>query len=177
MTQADIEQLQLGIQFFDNPTEAANEAAAINIGTTTVYDYAVQLISTQISVAQVAVADSALMEGATVAAGNPPRSPNTLARFTTQFLPVQVAFAVANGFNPTVFAAQSLGEALGNQPRLVNNFVGLSAAQFVASVANVTGIHTNPIVGWLQYWTRFLHGQWDSHGPDRYASGVRRHNG
>ena len=71
VTQADIEQLQLGIQFFVQPIEAANEAAAINAGTTTVYDYAVQLISTQISVAQVAVADSSLMEGATVAAGTP----------------------------------------------------------------------------------------------------------
>ena len=94
------------------------------------------------------------MEGATVAAGTPPGAPNTLARFTTQFLPGQVAFAVANGFNPTVFAAQSLGEALGNQPGF-QNFVGLSAANFVASVANITGIHTNPIVGWLQYWTNF----------------------
>ena len=25
----------------------------------------------------------------------------------------------------------------------------------MASVANITGIHTNPIVGWLQYWTNF----------------------
>ena len=155
VTQSDIEALQLGIQFFSDPTQAANEAAAINAGSTTVYDYAVQLISTQISVAQVAVADSALMEGATVAAGTAPGTPNTLALFTTQFLPGQVAYGVAHGFNPTVFAAQSLGEALGNQPSFVANFVGLSAANFVASVANITGIHTNPIVGWLQYWTNF----------------------
>ena len=101
------------------------------------------------------MADSALMEGATVAAGTPPGTPNTLALFTTQFLPGQVAYGVAHGFNPTVFAARSLGEALGNQPSFVANFVGLSAAQFVASVANITGIHTNPIVGWLQYWTSF----------------------
>ena len=93
------------------------------------------------------MADSALMEGATVAAGTPPGTPNTLALFTTQFLPGQVAYGVAHGFNPTVFAAQSLGEALGNQPSFVANFVGLSASQFVASVANVTGIHVNPIVG------------------------------
>src|SRR5208337_2659312 len=155
VTQADIEQLQLGIQFFENATEATNEANAINAGTTTVYDYAVQLLATQISVSQVAVADSALMEGATVAAGTVPYAPNTLGRFTTQFLPSQVAYGVAHGFNPTVFAAQSLGLALANQPGFNSNFAGLSASQFVASVANIAGINVNAITGWLQYWTSF----------------------
>jgi hypothetical protein len=155
VTQADIEQLQLGIQFFENPTEAQNEANAINNGTTTVYAYAVQLIASQISVSQVAVADSALMEGATVAAGTPPGAANTLARFTTQFLPPQVLFAVQHGFNPTVFAAQSLGLALANTAGFNTNFAGLSASQFVASVANVTGINTTAITGWLANWTTF----------------------
>ena len=155
VTTADIEALQLGIQFFENATEAGNEATAINNGTTTVYAYAVQLLASQISVAQVAVADSALMEGATVAAGTAPGAPNTLARFTTQFLPSQVAYGVANGFNPTVFAAQSLGLALANQPGFTTNFAGLSASAFVASVSNITGIHVNALTGWLQYWTGF----------------------
>ena len=72
VTAVDLEGLQQGIQFFMNPTEATNEALAINSNTPggpTVYSYAVQLLAGQISVAQVAMADSALMEGVTVAVG------------------------------------------------------------------------------------------------------------
>jgi hypothetical protein len=35
-----------------------------------------------------------------------------LAKLSTQFLPAQVANAMANGFNPTVYAAEALGLAL-----------------------------------------------------------------
>src|ERR1700722_3128126 len=106
VTAADLESLQLGIGFFTDPPAAASEAAAINAATPggpTVYSYAVQLLEGQISLEQIAMADSALMEGVTVAAGSVAApTPNTLALFTTQFLPAQVNFALANGFDPTV---------------------------------------------------------------------------
>ena len=124
VTATDSEGLQLGIRFFMNPTEATNEASAINADTPggpTVYSYAVQLLASQISLAQVAMADSALMEGATVAVGDA-GTPNTLALFTTQFLPAQVANALAHGFNPTVYAARVPGSGAGEQCRLQYEF-------------------------------------------------------
>jgi hypothetical protein len=54
------------------------------------------------------MADTAIMEGGTVAVGNA-LTPNTLTFFITQFLPAQAANAVANGLNPTVYAAEALG--------------------------------------------------------------------
>ncbi len=71
VTVTDIEALQEGIGFFMDPAAAASEAAAINAATPggpTVYSYAAQLLSSQISLAQIAMADSAYMEGATVTA-------------------------------------------------------------------------------------------------------------
>ena len=46
------------------------------------------------------------MEGGTIAVGNATTS-NTLTLLSTVFLPGQVAVALANNFNPTVFAAES----------------------------------------------------------------------
>jgi len=160
VTVADIEALQLGIGFFQDATAAASEEAAINAATPggpTAYSYAVQLLGSQISLSQVAMADSALMEGVTVAAGSiTAPATNTLARFTTQFLPDQVSLALANGYNPTVFAAQALGLALSTQPTFIANYVtGVTPSAFVSSVATLTGVHANAITGWLNYWTLF----------------------
>jgi hypothetical protein len=57
------------------------------------------------------MAVSAIAESGTIAVGNT-TTPNTLTFLSTQFPPAQVAFAAANGFNQTVFAAQALGLAL-----------------------------------------------------------------
>ena len=159
VTAADLETLQLGIGFFTDPTAAASEAAAINAATPggpTVYSYAVQLLEGQISLAQIAMADSALMEGVTVAAGSVAApTPNTLALFTTQFLPAQVNFALANGFDPTVFAGQALGLALSTNAAFNTNYVSLSATAFTSAVATLTGLNANAISGWLANWTAF----------------------
>ena len=114
VTVADLTTLQSGIQFFTNTAEATAEVASINApGTTTdsVFIYASKLLNNNISLSQVAMAVSALMEGGTIAVGNAP-TPNTLTLFSTQFLPGQVANAIAHNFNPTVYAAESLGSAL-----------------------------------------------------------------
>ena len=79
------------------------------------------------------MATSALMEGGTIPVGNT-TTPNTLTLLSTQFLPGQVAFALANNFNPTVFAAESLGSALSTQASF-QSFVGLNASQFAQSVS------------------------------------------
>ncbi len=159
VTLTDIEQLQLGIGFFTDPAAAASEVAAINANTPggpTVYSYAVQLLASQISLAQVAMADSALMEGVTVAAGNVAApATNTLALFTTQFLPPQIANALAHGYNPTVYAAESLGLALSSNAAFNTNYVSLSASAFVSSVATLTSLNANAISGWLANWTAF----------------------
>ena len=159
VTAADLEALQLGIGFFTDAAQATSEAAAINANTPngpTVYSYAAQLLSSQISLSQVAMADSAYMEGTTVAAGSiTAPATNTLALFTTQFLPPQVAYALAHGFNPTVFAAQSLGEALSTNAAFNTNYVSLTPAAFASAVATLTGLNANSIAGWLTNWLAF----------------------
>ena len=159
VTASDLEALQLGIGFFTDTAEATSEAAAINMATPngpTVYSYAAQLLSSQISLSQVAMADSAYMEGKTVAAGSiTAPATNTLALFTTQFLPPQVAYALAHGFNPTVFAAQSLGEALSTNAAFNTNYVSLTPAAFASAVATLTGLNANSIAGWLTNWLAF----------------------
>jgi hypothetical protein len=151
---ADLEQLQQGIEFFTDPFQATAAANAINGGTSTVYSYAVQLLASQISLSQVAMADTALMEGVTVPVGDA-ATPNTLTHLTTQFLPAQVANALANGYNPTVYAAEALGLGLADNAAFNTNYVSLTSAQFVSSVAALTGMNANSIAGWLQNWTNF----------------------
>ena len=93
---ADLTTLQSGIQFFTNTAEATAKAAAINaIGATqSVFTYAAELLNSNISLSQVAMGVSALMEGGTVEVGNA-ATPNTLTLFSTVFLPPQVANAIA----------------------------------------------------------------------------------
>ena len=97
---ADLTQLQQGIQFFTNTAEATAEAAAINAdeATESVFTYAAKLIQSNISLSQVAMADTAIMEGGTIPVGDT-TTPNTLTFLSTQFLPAQVATAIAHGFN------------------------------------------------------------------------------
>ncbi len=91
-----------------------------------------------------------------VAAGNVMApATNTLALFTTQFLPPQIANALANGYNPTVYAAESLGLALSSNAAFNTNYVSLSASAFVSSVAALTGLNANAISGWVANWTAF----------------------
>src|SRR5258708_1428486 len=122
-TVANLEQLQMGIEFFTNTAEATAEAAAINAAGTTesVFNYAARLINSNISLSQVAMADTAIMEGGTVAVGNTTTS-NTLTFLSTQFLPSQVAVAIAHNFNPTVYASEALGLALASTTGFTTNF-------------------------------------------------------
>src|SRR6516225_6106363 len=95
---SDLNDLQFGIEFFTNPTEATNEAALITNppNTATVVSYALQLLANNISLSQVAMAVDSLMFGQT-------DNTTELAKLSTQFLPAQASHAVANGFNPTVY--------------------------------------------------------------------------
>jgi len=95
------------------------------------------------------------MEGVTIAVGNT-TTPNTLTLLSTQFLPGQVAVALANGFNPTVFAAESLGSALSTNTAFNTNFVGLNVSQFSQAVATATGVNANAIQQFVNNWTAFF---------------------
>ena len=160
VTVTDLTQLQQGIQFFTNTAEATAEAALINANTPggpTVYSYAAQLLSSNISLSQVAMADSALMEGATIAVGNA-TTPNTLTLFSTVFLPGQVTNAIAHGFVPTVYAAEALGLALGGNTAFNTNFVTPftgNVVGFAQAVANITGTNVTAIQVFVQNWINF----------------------
>jgi hypothetical protein len=122
------------------------------------YSYAVQLLENNISLSQVAMAVDSLMFGAT-------DNVTELTKLSTQFLPAQVAAAVASGLNPTVYAAETLGLALAGgrgdtlsthfQPSFATLFGSLSVAQFVSEVASLTGINATAIQGFVQNWTNF----------------------
>src|ERR1700737_3668077 len=105
VTAADLLQLQLGIQQFQNAAEANTEVPLIAAGATTVSAYANQLLANNISLSQGAMAVDSLMFGVT-------DNVTELTKLSTQFLPPQVKVALANGFNPTVYAAEALGLGL-----------------------------------------------------------------
>jgi hypothetical protein len=152
VTATDLEQLQQGIQFFTNAAEATAEAAQINNGADTVYNYAVRLLSANISLSQVTMAVDSLMFSQT-------ENVTELAKLTTQFLPPQIVVAINNGFNPTVFAAEALGLGLANGNGTSNNFAqnfgSLSVQQFANAVANITGTHADAIVQFVNNWIAF----------------------
>ena len=100
------------------------------------------------------MAVSAIAESGTIAVGDT-TTPNTLTFLSTQFLPSQVAFAAANGFNQTVFAAQALGLALAGTSGFQADWAGLSGSAFVTSVAGATGLNASAIQGFLTNWTNF----------------------
>jgi hypothetical protein len=152
VTVADLEQLQNGIEFFTNAAEATAEEALINAGTATVNSYALQLLANNISLSQVAMAEDSLMFGVT-------DSTTELTKLSTQFLPAQVANAIAHGYNPTVYAAEALGLALaggnGTSNAFATNFGTLSVSQFSQSVATLTGVSVNAIQTWVTNWVNF----------------------
>jgi hypothetical protein len=149
---SDLTQLQLGIEFFTNVTEATSEAALINAAHDSVFSYANQLLANNISLSQVAMAVDSLMFG---------HGDNTteLAKLSTQFLPAQASHAVADGFNPTVYAAEALGLALaggnGRSTAFASNFGSLSVSDFAADVSSLTGINIGAIQGFVQNWINF----------------------
>ena len=78
-------------------------------------------------------------------------------------------FALANNFNPTVFAAESLGSALSTQASF-QSFVGLNVSQFAQSVSTLTGVNVSAIQTFVTNWQNFFTRQPRSpSGPDRYA--------
>ena len=137
VTATELQQLQSGIQFFTNSAQATTQAAAINTpgSTQSVFTYTAQLLNANISLSQVAMGVSALMEGGVVAVGTPTTT-NSLTLFSTVFLPPQVANALANNFVPTVYAAEALGLALASNASFNTNFVGLDVTQFSTAVSN-----------------------------------------
>jgi hypothetical protein len=151
---SDLTQLQLGIEFFTNTTEATAEAGKITNppSTPTVYSYAVELLANNISLSQVAMAVDSLMFGVT-------DNITELTKLATQFLPPQVANAVANGFNPTVYAAEALGLALaggnGTSNAFATDFGSLSVPRFASEVASLTGINSGAIQGFVDNWINF----------------------
>ncbi len=100
------------------------------------------------------MAISAIAEGGTIPVGNS-TTPNTLAFLSTQFLPSQVAVGTANGFNPTVYAAQSLGLALAGTTAFQSEWGSFSSDLFKEGVAGATGVQLAALDGWLTYWTGF----------------------
>jgi len=156
VTVSDLTTLQSGIQFFTNTAEATTEVGSINANqpNDSVFIYATKLLANNISLSQVAMATSALMEGGTIPVGNATTS-NTLTLLSTVFLPGQVQFALANNFNPTVFAAESLGSALSTTTGF-QSFVGLPVSQFAQSVSTLTGVNVSAIQTFVTNWTNFF---------------------
>ena len=58
------------------------------------------------------------------------------------FLPSQVAVAIAHGFDPVVYAAEATGLALAGLPAFAT-FTALSATDFAHAVAVATGVNAN----------------------------------
>ena len=127
---------------------AAAEAAAINNGNDTVFNYAQSLLDANISFSQVAMGMPSLMFNKTPSLA-------TLDNITNVFLPPQVSLALARGFEPTVYAAEATGLALSNGADFAANFGALSNTDFALKVSQLTGINTTAILGWVNNWTAF----------------------
>jgi hypothetical protein len=165
---SDLTQLQLGIEFFTDTTEATTEAGQITNppSTPTVYSYAVQLLATnpatmhadvkQISISQVAMAVDSLMFGVT---DNVTELAFLCKPTIDGFLTSQTSTAVANGYEPTVYAAEALGLALaggnGTHTNFATDFGSLSVPQFASEVASLTGINSGAIQGFVDNWIAF----------------------
>jgi hypothetical protein len=150
----DLTQLQQGIEFFTDTTEATAEAEQITDppNTPTMYSYAQQLLANNISLSQVALAVDSLMFGVT-------DNTTELTKLATQFLPTQAGNAAANGLNPTVYSAEALGLALaggnGTSNAFAIDFGSLSIADFASEVSSLTGINSAAIEGFAQNWISF----------------------
>jgi hypothetical protein len=151
---SDLTTLQSGIEFFTNTGEATTEVAAINADGSkeTVATYVAGLIQKNISLSQVAMAVDSLMFGAT-------DSITELTKLSTQFLPAQVATAIANDFNPTVYASEALGLALaggnGTSNEFATHFGSMSESAFAQAVATATGVNADAIQQFVTNWINF----------------------
>jgi hypothetical protein len=151
---SDLIQLQFGLDFVNNTTEATSEAGLINQTqqTATVSSYAQQLIANNISLSQVAMAVDSLMFGVT-------DNVTELANLSVQFQPGQVANALKFGLNPTVYAAEALGLGLaggnGTSNAFATDFGSLSVTQFASDVSGITGINAGAIQNFVQNWIKF----------------------
>jgi hypothetical protein len=169
VTTSDLTTLQLGVQFFSNSTQAASEVTSINTpgSGASVFTYAASLITSNISLSQVAMAVGAIAESGTLAVGAAGTA-NTLTHFTMDFLPAQIAFAASQGLNQTVYAAEALGEALSTSASSSAAFAAdwgsLSPTAFVTAVAGATGIHASAITTWLTNWTSILGNATEAYG-------------
>jgi hypothetical protein len=160
---SDLTALQLGIEFFTNASEATSEAGAINTAGSneSVFAYAAKLIQSNFLISQVAMAVDSLMFGQTDSVAE-------LTKLSTQFLPAQATVAVANGFNPTVYAAEALGLALAGGNGSSNNFAtkfgSLSVADFAQETADATGVNVTAIQGFITNWIAFYTSNPDASG-------------
>jgi hypothetical protein len=153
VSDVDLTELQLGIEFFTKPSEASTEADRItNLQKSTVYSYASQLLDINISFSQVAMAVDSLMFGVTDNIAE-------LTKLATVVLPPQVVNANTQGLNPTVYAAQALGLGLasgnGTSQAFATYFGSLSAPEFASAAAIITGINSDAIEGWVSNWISF----------------------
>ena len=110
--------------------------------------------SSNISLSQVAMADTAIMEGGTIAVGDT-TTPNTLTFLSTEFLPAQVAKALRMDLIRRCMPRKRSGLALGQYGGFNTNFAGLSTSAFVPAVANATGVNATAIQGFLNNWIAF----------------------
>lgn len=154
VTQAEMLTLQQKVSVFQNSSEATARANSINGGSLTVKDYACELLGNNTSLAQVAMAVRSLM------ISTPPIS--EFENVVNNFLPGQVAVAVANGYNPTVYAAEAYGLALASNSTFQSNY-GVPATSwneaqksvFSGLVSNKTGVNASAIFGYLNNWITF----------------------
>lgn len=148
---SDLLTLQQGITFTTNNSEATSEAALINGGSDTVANYANTLFGRQISLHQVAMLVDTLMNN------NSTDTISEMQNLVLNFLPGQVANAIANGYNPTVYASEALGLGLANYRVFWSTF-GTSVfgdAEFETILSSITGVNQSAIAGWLSNWTTF----------------------
>ena len=98
------------------------------------------------------------MEGGTIAVGNT-TTPNTLTFLSTQFLPAQVATAIANNFNPTVYARRRWVWRLASTRASRPTFGGLRARRRLSRrLRTATGMNAAAIQGFVQNWINFYSG-------------------
>ena len=164
VTATDIATLEQGVQFFQS--SAANQAsvaASINApgSTTSVFTYTASLLGlTAPSLAQVAMADTAVLEGGTIAVGNATTT-NTLTFLATSFLPAQFAVGATLaplGVNPTLFASEGLGLALASTAGFKAQYGSLTQSQFISTLSTQTGVGANFIGTFVQNWLNFYNG-------------------
>lgn len=154
VTQAEILTLQQKVSVRQNASEATSRAADINAGTNTVKGYACELLTNNTPLAQVAMCVRSIM------ISTPPIA--EFENIVKNFLPNQVAWAVAYGYNPTVYAAEAYGLALSSNGVFQSNYSVPATTwtdpeknTFSNLVSAKTGVNANSILGYLNNWITF----------------------